>query len=163
MALNAYMTLTATRQGAIEGSVTQQAREGSIEVFAVAHAIVAPRDPASGRPKGKRMHKPFNVIKPVDRSSPKLHLVLTQNENLSDVTLRFFRPAENGTEKLAYVVRLQNATIASLTTRQYNTKNARLAPFPLVEEVSFVYQRIQWTWVDGAVFAEDDWEFARVV
>lgn len=31
----------------------------------------------------------------------------------------------------------------------------RLAPY---EEVAFTYEKIQWTWNDGGITAEDDWE-----
>ena len=72
MALAAYLTIVAERQGPIHGSVTQRGRENKILVIAVQHEIVAPRDPQSGIPTGKRMHKPFNVTKELDRSSPLL-------------------------------------------------------------------------------------------
>ncbi len=62
MALNAYLKLTAEKQGLIRGSVTQKGREGKILVFAVAHEIVCPRDPTNGRPTCKRMHMPFVFI-----------------------------------------------------------------------------------------------------
>ena len=32
------------------------------------------------------------------------------------------------------------------------------AKMPIMEEVSFAYQKIQWTWVDGGITASDDWE-----
>ena len=28
---------------------------------------------------------------------------------------------------------------------------------PLMEEVSFVYEKIEWTWVNGDITATDDW------
>ena len=34
--------------------------------------IVSPRDPASGLPTGKRMHKPITITKEIDKSSPLL-------------------------------------------------------------------------------------------
>ncbi|HZF48038.1 MAG TPA: type VI secretion system tube protein Hcp, partial [Polyangiaceae bacterium] len=58
MALNAYLKLKGQTQGEIKGSVTQKGREGKIMVIAVSHEIMSPRDPASGLPTGKRMHKP---------------------------------------------------------------------------------------------------------
>ncbi|MFO0615514.1 MAG: type VI secretion system tube protein TssD [Polyangiaceae bacterium] len=163
MALSAYMSLTAARQGPIEGSVTQKGREGTIEVIALTHGIVAPRDPSSGRPTGKRMHKPFSITKALDRSSPFLHFVLTQAENLSNVTIAFFRPSPQGSEKLAFTVRLHNATICSIQTKLLNTRNPRNTGFPPMEDVAFAYQRIEWVWVDGLLSADDDWEVARVV
>ena len=77
MALSAYLSLTGTHFGPIEGSVTAEGREGTIEVFAMSHKIVSPRDPTSGRPTGKRLHKPYTITKPIDRASPLLHSVLT--------------------------------------------------------------------------------------
>lgn len=162
MALSGFLTLTGTRQGAIQGSVTQKGREGSIEIISFLHEIVAPRDPVTGRPKGKRMHKRFRVTKQVDRSSPLLYYVLTNNENLTDVTLRLFRPAQNGIERHAFTVRLLNATIASIQFRMLNTQHPRHSKLPELEEVAFTYQRIEWTWMEGNVSADDDWEIARV-
>lgn len=163
MALSAYMSLTGARQGPIEGSVTEVGREGMIEIIAVSHTIVAPRDPLSGRPKGKRMHKPMRVTKPVDISSPYLHFVLTQGEHLSDVTIRFFRPSPNGTEREAFIVRLFNASICNISTRLFETRSKRYVDCPPVEEVGFAYQRIGWTWTEGGIAAEDDWDVGRVV
>ena len=161
MALAGYLTLTGTKHGPITGSVTQKGREGSIEVVSLHHEIVAPRDPASGRPTGKRMHKPFSVTKPLDRASPLLYEMLSNNENLSEVTLRVFKPHPSGVEKHAFTVHLVNATISSIQLRLLNTRLARNGKMPELEEVSFTYQRIEWTWMDGNVTADDDWEIAR--
>ncbi|MEZ4298277.1 MAG: Hcp family type VI secretion system effector [Polyangiaceae bacterium] len=161
MALGGYLTLTGTTQGPILGSVTQKGREGSIEVVSFFHEIVAPRDPASGRPTGKRMHKPFSITKPTDRSSPLLYSVLTNNENLKEVVLKLYRPSPTGMERHAFTVRLQNATISGIQLRMLNVRNPRHTRMPELEEVSFAYQRIEWTWVDGGITADDDWEIAR--
>lgn len=161
MALSGYLTLSGTRHGPILGSVTQKGREGSIEVIAFLHEIVAPRDPTNGRPTGKRMHKPFSITKQLDRSSPILYDVLTHNENLTEVVLKLFRPNAAGVERHAFTVRLVNATIASMQMRLLNVKHPRHSKMPELEEVSFAYQRIEWTWVDGGITADDDWEIAR--
>lgn len=162
MALSGFLTLTGTRTGAILGSVTQKGREGSIEIISFLHEIVAPRDPVTGRPKSKRMHKRFRVTKQIDRSSPLLYYVLTNNENLTDVTLRLYRPAHAGVERHAFTVRLLNATIASIQFRMLNTQHPRHSRLPELEEIAFTYQRIEWTWMEGNVSADDDWEIARV-
>lgn len=162
MALSAYLTLTGTRTGQILGSVTQKGREGSIEVIAVYHWIVSPRDPSSGRPTGKRMHKPLVITKLTDAASPALHDVLTHNENLTQVEIRFFRPNQMGIERHAYTVRLVNSSIASIQLRMNDKRNARHTSLPEVEEVAFAYQRIEWTWTEGGISANDDWEIARM-
>jgi type VI secretion system secreted protein Hcp len=161
MALSGYLSLTGTKHGPIAGSVTQKGRENSIEVIGFFHEIVGPRDPVSGRPTGKRMHKPFSITKQLDRSSPLLYDVLTHNENLSDVTLRLFRPQASGVERHAFTVRLANATISSIHLRMLNTRHPKHSRMPELEEVSFAYQRIEWTWTDGNITADDDWEIAR--
>src|SRR4051812_48469125 len=92
MALNAYLKLKGQKTGEIKGSVTQKGREGKIMVIAVSHEIISPRDPASGLPTGKRMHKPFVITKELDKSSPLLLGVLTTNENISDWELQFWTP-----------------------------------------------------------------------
>ena len=70
MALNAYLSIVAQKQGPIRGSVTQRGREGKSMVIGAMHQIVCPRDPASGMPTGKRAHKPFIVLKELDRATP---------------------------------------------------------------------------------------------
>jgi type VI secretion system secreted protein Hcp len=161
MALAGYLTLSGTKHGPILGSVTQKGREGSIEVISLYHEIVAPRDPASGRPTGKRMHKPFTITKALDRSTPLLCDVLTNNENLTEVMLRLFRPHATGVERHAFTVRLVNATISAIQLRMLNTRHPRHSKMPELEEVSFAYQRIEWTWMEGNLTADDDWEIAR--
>lgn len=163
MALNAYLRLKGQKQGEIKGSVTQKGREGSIMVIAVSHEIVSPRDPASGLPTGKRMHKPFVITKELDKSSPLLYNVLVNNENVPEWKLEFWTPQLSaaggvGAEKQHYTVQLLNANIASISFRMLNNKNPELSRYAEFEEVAFTYQKITWTWKDGGITAEDDWE-----
>ena len=163
MALQAYLNLKGQRQGEIKGSVTQKGREGKIAVIAVSHEIISPRDPASGLPTGKRMHKPFVVTKELDKSSPLLYNSLVNNENIPDWQLQFWTPqikatTGSGNEVQHYTVKLTNANIASISFRMANNKHPELMKFAEYEEVAFTYQKIGWTWNDGGVSAEDDWE-----
>jgi type VI secretion system secreted protein Hcp len=161
MALNAYLSLTGTKHGNVLGSVTQKGREGKIAVHSVRHSIVGPRDPVSGRPTGKRMHKPFVIAKETDRASPVLFALLTQNENIAKLELQFWRPSPLGAEQQHFTVRLTNANVCGIYFRLPNTRHPRESRLPLEEEVSFTYQKIEWTWTDGGVSAEDDWETPR--
>jgi type VI secretion system secreted protein Hcp len=161
MALNAYLTILAEKQGQIRGSVTQKGREGKILVSAVTHEIVCPRDPASGRPTGKRMHKPFIVTKELDRSTPLLYSVLANNENIKQWELQFWQPSPTGVERQHFTVRLTNANISSIHFRMANNRSLKLARFPEYEEVAFTYQKIEWVWTDGGLSSEDDWETPR--
>jgi type VI secretion system secreted protein Hcp len=161
MALNAYLAVKGATQGDIKGSVTQKGREGTIMVFAVFHEIVSPRDPASGRPTGKRHHKPIIVSKEVDRASPLLYWSLVNNESLPSWKLAFWRPSATGVEQQHFTLELVNASVSQIRLRMANNKNPRLTRYPETEEVAFTYQKIIWTWNDGGITAEDDWETPR--
>ena len=157
MALNAYLNLKGQKTGDIKGSVTQKGREGKIMVIAVSHEIVSPRDPASGLPTGKRMHKPMVITKELDKSTPLLYNVLVNNENITEWQLQFWQPSATGAEKQHYTVQLTNANIATIAFRMANNKHPDLMKFAEYEEVAFTYEKITWTWKDGGIESEDSW------
>ena len=164
MALNAYLKLKGQKQGEIKGSATQKGREGKILVIAANHEVLSPRDPASGLATGKRMHKPFVITKEVDKSSPLLYNALVNNENITEWELQFWSPNSGkagGTEKQFYTVKLTNASISDISFHMLNNKNPDLVRYAEYEEISFTYQKISWTWVDGGIMAEDNWSKAN--
>jgi type VI secretion system secreted protein Hcp len=161
MAFAAYLSIVAERQGQIRGSVTQKGREGKSLVLAVQHEIVAPRDPQSGLPTGKRMHKPLIVTKEFDRASPPLYTVLCTNENLVEVRIEFWTWSPTGQEKQHYTVQLTNANISGITAKLPNIRNAKLVRLSEYEEVALTYEKITWTWTEGGITAGDDWATPR--
>jgi type VI secretion system secreted protein Hcp len=158
VALNAYLRLVGQKSGKIQGSVTQKGREGTIAVIAMSHEILSPRDPASGLPTGKRQHRPLSITTELDRSTPILRSVLTNNEQLTTCELLFYKPDRTGIETQNFTIRLTNASIASLDMQMPNNKHPDLAALETFEDVTFTYQKIEWTWTDGGVTAADDWE-----
>lgn len=158
MALNAYLTLTGETQGKVSGSVTQAGREETMEVYGWAHEVVSPRDAASGLPTGKRQHKPIVVTKPIDKATPLLMNLLTNNENISEWRLDCWKPSRSGKELQYYSMELVNASVAGIRTEQLNNKYPENMKHEVREHVSFCYQKIIWTFQDGGITAEDDWE-----
>jgi len=158
MALNAYLKLTGDTQGEIKGSCTQAGREDSIEVYGFNHEVLSPRDAASGLPTGKRQHKPLVITKAIEKATPLLMNVLTNNENIATWELRFWRPSRAGREEQFYTIELVNATISSIRPEQLNNKYDENMKHEVREHVAFTYQKIIWTWEDGGITAEDDWE-----
>jgi type VI secretion system secreted protein Hcp len=163
VALNAYLRLVGQKSGEIRGSVTQKGREGKIMVIAASHDITTPRgDAGSGMATGKRVHTPFVITKEVDRSSVALHQLQASNENLKEWELQFWTPqlkvgGGSGTEVQYFTIKLSNASIASFAMQMPNNKHPDLMKLESFEEVSFSYEKIEWTWTDGAVTASDDW------
>jgi type VI secretion system secreted protein Hcp len=132
-----YMSVRGSRQGEIMGS----GRGGRIDISDVAHEIVTPHDPASGLPTGKRQHKPFTITKEIDKSSPQLLSALINNENLPSVKVSI----TDGTSNTVALVELTNAFVVGRSQAG------------ATEEVTFVYHKIAWTWLEGGITAEDDW------
>ena len=158
MALNSYLKLKGKNQGDIKGGVTQKGREGKILVMAFEHEVQTPIDPASGLPTGKRIHRPFTITKEIDKSSPLLYSALVNNETFTVWELQCFAAKSSGVEVNTYTVALTNARIIDITSNMMNNKIPENAKMPLMEEVSFTYQKIQWTWVNGGITSSDDWE-----
>jgi type VI secretion system secreted protein Hcp len=158
MAFNAYLTLKGQKQGDIHGSVNQKGREGSILVHSFNHAVISPRDPTSGLPTGKRQHQPIVILKEIDQSTPPLWNALVNNENLIAWELKFWAPAANGTETQIYTITLTNASIASIREYMVDNEDPAKAKLPLLQEISFTYQKIEWVWTKGEITAQDDWE-----
>jgi type VI secretion system secreted protein Hcp len=161
-ALNAYLTLKGQKSGVIKGSVTQKGREDSIMVIAYEHEVKTPVEARSGQPTGKRQHGVFKITKEIDRSSPLLYSALINNETLSEFTLRFWTPQIKaatgvGSEFQHYTVKLTNARIVGIRSYMLNNKNPELSRYAETEEISFAYQKIEWTWNDGGITAADDW------
>jgi len=131
-AVDATMQITGQKLGELEVA----------PILRIGHEIVSPRDAASGLPTGKRQHKPFVITKELDKSTPLLLSALITNENLT--TAKF--AVADGTSNTVMTIVLQNASVAS-RTQVGNT-----------EEISFTYHTITWTWLNGGITAQDDWE-----
>jgi len=128
--------ITGQQQGQFQGS------DGPVmEIIAFSHEVVSPRDAASGLPTGRRQHKPITITKEIDRASPLIFQALVNNENLTEVLIGLLRDGN-----AVATVRLTNASVAGRAQKGNE------------ETISFVYRRIEWTWLDGGIVAEDDWE-----
>lgn len=142
-----HMTLRGQKQGNILGSCRYKGRDGTIVVEEFVHDIVSPRDAASGLPTGQRQHKPITITKRIDRSTPLLYNAMVNNENLTNVAFLFYRTGREGLTEQYYTVELVNASISEIRPAGRD-----------VENISFCYQKIIWTWNDGGITAMDDWE-----
>jgi len=156
MALNAYLKITGQKSGQIAGGVTQKGREGSIYVDDLAYGVVSPRDPASGLPTGRRQHQPVQVTVPTGRQTPLVFNAAVTNENLTMVEVDFWLPGAGGRglETLAFTLKLTNASISEF---DLNLETDTSGSSSLLDKYSFTFQKIELTWTDGGITAEDDW------
>ena len=75
---------------------------------------------------------------------------------MPEVIFRFYAEDATGAVVNFYTITLLNSAIASIRHVVY--EDPETGRFKTVEQISFVYQKITWTWEDGGITAEDDWE-----
>ena len=158
MPMPSHMTIEGENQGKMDGSCDMEGREDTILVYAVDHDIHIPRDPQSGLASGKRIHGPFRIVKEFDKSSPKIHQALCTGEHLSDVTIKWYRIDPNGSEEHYYTHILENAIVVEVKPFMPLAFMPANEPYRHMEEVSFTYEKIKWTWEVDGIEAEDSWK-----
>ena len=156
-AMPAHMAIEGKNQGPIEGSCVMQGREGTIIVQGFGHSVHIPTDPQSGLPSGRRIHKPMEILKTFDKSSPRLYAALCAGEELSNVTIKFYNINTQGMEVNYFTIVLEDAHIVKMAPSFPNSLLAENESTRHMEIVSFIYKKITWTWEDGGIAHQDSW------
>jgi type VI secretion system secreted protein Hcp len=163
MAENVHLYLKANGQD-IQGESSQASlgRENSIECLYFEHAIQTPRQGGTGIATGRRQYDPIRIVKRIDKSSPLLVKALTQNQVIEGV-FKFFRPSPtgDGTTEQFYTVTIRQGRIASFAQTTPETFDPDNTAVPELEEVSFVFNQISWTYTNGGITHEDSLMAAR--
>ncbi|MBW1773961.1 MAG: type VI secretion system tube protein Hcp, partial [Deltaproteobacteria bacterium] len=102
--------------------------------------------------------KGITIIKEVDKSSPLLMNILVNNELISDWEVQCWQPSKAGQEIQFYTIQLQRASVAKIKGEMLNNKYPEYMQHRERESITFCYQKITWTYVEGGITAEDDWE-----
>jgi type VI secretion system secreted protein Hcp len=140
----------------IKGDSTQTSlgRDGSIECLYFDHSVDTAREASSGIATGRRTYQPLVIRKRIDKASPLIAKSMVNNEVIDGV-FQFFRPdpAGTGTTQQFYTIEIHKGRIGGLKQNVVNTTDAE---HPL-EEVSFTFAEIKWTWMDGGVSHTDTW------
>jgi len=158
MALSSYLNCTFQSQGEMKGGVTQKGLEGTIEVVALSHEIMSPRDAASGLPTGKRQHKPLIFTCEVDQSTPQFYNALVTNEAITKLRLRLYQPEPGGQTQNYFDIELEGASVASMQLRMRHNKNPELTRYKSEVEIAVTYRKVAWTCKKPtSVMASDDW------
>ena len=161
MPLPAYMTLEGEKQGKIEGSCTQQGREGTILVQSFNHEVYIPRDRQTGAGTSPRVHNPYTVVKAYDKSSPKLYQALTSGEHMKNVQIKLYRIDKKGAEEHYFTTTLSDAIVVSVKPSMPNCLVPTSEPYTHMEEVSFTYSKANWKWEPDGIESEDDWQVPK--
>ncbi|MBF0469847.1 MAG: type VI secretion system tube protein Hcp [Gammaproteobacteria bacterium] len=153
-----YLELNGTTSGEIKGGATREDRLDSIEFFHYQHRVEMTTGNQHGLPLGIRVHRPLTILKEVDISSPRLMQLLCTEERISDATFSWYLPNSSGLQELYYRIRLENAFINRVEPEMPNPDHPQWAAMAMMERVSFIYEKISWSWgADGSVEFEDEW------
>lgn len=161
MPIPAYATFKDSGGGEIKGSVTISGREGTSEVMEFEHDVHIPTDRQNGRLTGVRVHSPVKLIKSYDSASPYLYEACCTGQTLKEVEIKWFEIDETGAEKAYFTHKLENAKVSAVRAMMPNTKDPDKERYVHLEEVSLVYEKITWAYVDGGIEYQDDWLGAR--
>jgi len=156
MAIPCGLKIVGENQGEIEGACDIPSREGSMLVYEVDHCVELPTD-NRGVSSGRRLHRPLTVTKEIDKASPMILQALCTGERLSEVCLEYYRIDEVGTEELYYTVMLSNALVSKVKPWVPNSLDATKTGFRHMEDISFIYEKIRWTWELDGIEYEDVW------
>ena len=143
-----------------ESTIASLEREGTIECSSFTYELTTPREEASGQLTGKRQHRPIRITKRIDKSTPLLLKALCQNEPVTSGEFMHFRPSPGGSgaEEKFYTVLIENGYVGSVKQLSEDAIMAGEKAPPMMEEVSFVFQDITWTYEIGGATHKDSWK-----
>ena len=141
-----------------ESSQTSLGRENSIECLSFRDSVRTAREKGSGLATGRRTFEPITFTKRIDKSSPLLARSLCNNEVIEGI-FKFFRPnpTGDGTTQHFFTIEIKEGRVASIKRTSPDTIDPASAVRPPMEQVSFVFHNITWTYEDGGVTHHDNW------
>lgn len=163
MAESVHMYLKANGTD-IQGESTQTSlgRENSIECVYYEQGVITAREAGSGIATGRRQYQPMLIRKRIDKSSPLLMKALCENQVI-EAQFKFFRPnpTGDGTTEQFYTVGFKKGRIASIKQVVPDAFVPASSTEPPLEEITFVFHTINWTYTNGGVTHEDTWDQQR--
>jgi len=148
----------------IKGSSSQESlgRKDSIECVYYEQGVKTAREAGSGMATGRRQYEPLLIRKRIDKSSPLLAKALVENQVIEG-KFKFFRPnpTGDGTTEQFYTVEIKQGRIASQKQVSPDCICPATSTEPALEEVTFLYHTISWTYTNGGVTHEDTWNQNR--
>lgn len=127
-----------------ESAQTSLGRENSIECMYVEHSIL-------GADSGKQF-SPVKCIKRIDKSTPLLIKALIERRPV-EATFKLFRPnpTGDGTTEQFYTIELKSALITGYRMWSPDTTAPTSSTLPPMEEITFTFKAITWTYTNGNV------------
>jgi type VI secretion system secreted protein Hcp len=140
------------------GSSEKEGRDGTSDVFEIEHHIHQPIDPTTGQATGVRVHSPFRVVKVLDKASPGLHKALCTGQNLPEARIDFYRidPVSRAEVKY-YTITMKQARVVDASPYMPMSFVPANESYRHMEQISFVYEEIEWNWMPDSKIEQDKW------
>jgi type VI secretion system Hcp family effector len=140
-------------EGAKQGAFKGDSADGAIRCTYYGYKLEVPYDPRAGfMMLGKRQHNVVAIRKPLNAVSLQFAQALVGNEVLKSVTLKFYRGGDD-----YYAVILSNARVMTIEHRVPDLPAGEVHTAAPVEEITFLFQRIEWAAKDSPTTVGDDW------
>lgn len=158
-----FLQIKGQKTGEMKGDAFQKGHEGWNTVKAIDYALTVPTDTATGMATGRRSRQGISFTLNWSKATPLLLAAAGNNETLTDVEFQRWLPqmaaaTGTGTEVDSDNIHLTNARISSLKIIDQNTDDKVLEPIVIV---TFTYQKMTMTHVDGGIMGEDSWAPAQ--
>jgi type VI secretion system Hcp family effector len=124
--------------------IPQTTGDQAIDVFAYDHQTSREATFSGGGADGKLEVGPATVSKRIDCYTPTLHQIHATGLHLKEVKLRWARfDPDTNTEYLFFTIKLTDVVISAIHTWLPNQHDASLVKLGEIEEVSFVYKKME--------------------
>ena len=133
---NIYIQITG-----ITGESTDSAHDDWIEVLSYSHGVSQPTSSDGSRSTGRAEHQDFTITKELDKASPKLALYCCNGTYIEEVNIQLCQADGDKRKFMEFV--LTDVIVTSVIPNGYAGSEDRP-----VEEVSFAYGRIDWTYTE---------------
>ncbi len=157
MAFEFYVTIEGMKQGKFKGESQRETHKDAIPASGFVYEVLTVRDTTSGRTVGKREHHPILMTKEWGAATPQIHQALITNEILKSVTCQFVRTNRDGGEEVFQMVKLTNARVTAIKDYIQPPQVPSAASGPYLEDVSFVFEKIEIENLPGQTICEDTW------
>ncbi|MHC4460356.1 MAG: Hcp family type VI secretion system effector [Planctomycetota bacterium] len=133
----------------IEGESTDASHSGWIELLAVHHSAQQPaatsRSSVGGRIGRRAQFSDITLVKEIDKATPKLALYCAKGDHIPDLVIEFTMVEPVTSNTVVYKrVELEDVIVSAFTPVMSYRSNDE---FTHLEEVSFRYGKIQWTYI----------------
>lgn len=138
----------------VDGESQDKRHKGWCDIESWSWGVSQPSDRASGRATGKRQHKPFTIIKEIDKSTPLLMTNCVTNKKIGTIQFEVMKPGATGEETTYFKIKLEDCIVTSINHVDDDSDDDRR---PL-ETITINYSKMTWTYEEQGTEFVDDWK-----